>query len=77
MGLGQGSALKRSCGVPSRILCALEQETCGSKIGRHGGGLDFFRPWLTHTLPSAGKDLTGGPSPGAHVPGFLCSQRTP
>ena len=48
-----------------------------SKIGRCRGGLDFFRPWIIHTLPSAGKDLTGGPGPWARVPGFLCSQQRP
>lgn len=61
----------------SRILGVLERETCGFKIGRCRGGLDFFRPWVTHTLPSAGKDPTGGPGPWARVPGFLCSQQRP
>lgn len=37
----------------------------------------MFRPWVTHTPPSAGKDLTGGPGPGPHAPGFLCPQQRP
>lgn len=52
-------------------------KTCASKIGRCRGGLDLFRPRVTHTPPSAGKDLTGGPSPGPHAPGFLCPQQRP
>lgn len=77
LGLGQGSVLNRSCRVPGMILRALELETCASKIGRCRGGLDFFRPWIIHTPPSAGKDPTGGPGPWAPGSGFLCSQQRP